>query len=105
MSFGGAGWDVRAGISGKKGTEMPGKRVPAWKAKAKSSDLSPKELLWQERQKDSNMQANAAARQVCAVDPAEQFARKLGEVGGNICRNHQTSARHAIEYPAGISLH
>ncbi len=45
--------------------EMP-RKVPVWKLKAKAegSDLSPKELLYQERQKDANLQHNTAMRQV-----------------------------------------
>eukprot|EP00281_Chroomonas_sp_CCMP1168_P026799 CAMPEP_0206254060 /NCGR_PEP_ID=MMETSP0047_2-20121206/23493_1 /ASSEMBLY_ACC=CAM_ASM_000192 /TAXON_ID=195065 /ORGANISM="Chroomonas mesostigmatica_cf, Strain CCMP1168" /LENGTH=80 /DNA_ID=CAMNT_0053680329 /DNA_START=323 /DNA_END=562 /DNA_ORIENTATION=+ len=42
---------------------MPKKQVPVWKAQAKKSDLSPKELMWEERRKQANLEANYAARQ------------------------------------------
>lgn len=43
---------------------MAPRNKPAWKAKGKGGDSSPKELEWQDRQQRSNLEANAAARQV-----------------------------------------
>eukprot|EP00961_Rhodomonas_salina_P056695 761667-Rhodomonas_salina.1 len=42
---------------------MPKKQAPDWKLKAKKSDLSPKELQWQEKAREETLRKNFEARQ------------------------------------------
>ena len=51
---------------------MPARaKDPSFKSKAKGSDLSPKEIQWQEKQRAATLAANAAARQARVVKSAE----------------------------------
>lgn len=50
-------------MNGAVRVEMPKKQAPDWKLKAKKSDLSPKELQWQEKAREETLRKNFEARQ------------------------------------------